>query len=92
VVEQMREHEPQGVMSGAAKDRLARRLYRDYGLVNSSALVVILPEDEDYEVVATAASHVSPRYPYSAEAPMVYGDEPVTLAMWRGWVESVVED
>jgi hypothetical protein len=89
----VREYEAQeNVMSGAAMDRLARRLFGRHDLVNSGALIVILPEDEDYEVVGTAASHRSSQYPCSAEAPRVYGEEPVTLAMWLGWVEGVVED
>lgn len=79
------------VMSKAAMDRLARRL-RDGGLANSGALVVIDPENEDYEVAeVSAASHAYPRYPYGAEALRVYDDAAVTIALWRRWVEVVIE-
>jgi hypothetical protein len=79
------------MMSKAAMDRTARWLAETVE-VNSGALVQI---DLDLEVgfvaEVSASTHVYPRHPYSAEAPRVYGDDPVTIALWRRWVEGVVE-
>jgi thiamine pyrophosphate-dependent acetolactate synthase large subunit-like protein len=72
-------------------ERIARRAYQIM-YVNTGALLKI---DFDKDVVSVAAvsasGHHSPRYPFSAEAPRVYDDAPVTLEVWREWVKRVIE-
>jgi hypothetical protein len=77
---------------GKAKiERIAKHARRNVQ-VNSGALLQIDLEDETVEIVEPSASgHRSPRYEFSGEAPRVYDDEPVTMSVWRSWVEWVIE-
>ncbi|MDI6872115.1 MAG: hypothetical protein QME79_12380 [Bacillota bacterium] len=85
-------NQPRVSVSKAAVLRAAREM-AESGLVNSGALVQLNPEDLTIEVVeASAASHVSPPYPLSAEAPRVYGDygDHDAEDAWLEWVAGVL--
>ena len=77
-------------VSKAKIERIARAGWANL-TVNSGALLRIDLDEEAVTVAAVDASgHYAPRYPYSAEAPRVYDDAPVTLGVWREWVEQVI--
>jgi hypothetical protein len=72
-------------------ERIARHAYQTM-YVNTGALLKIDFDKDNVTVAAVSSSgHHSPRYPFSAEAPRVYGDAPVTLDVWREWVKRVIE-
>lgn len=72
-------------------ERIARHAYQTM-YVNTGALLKIDFDKDNVTVAAVSASgHRSPRCPFSAEAPRVYDDAPVTLEVWREWVKRVIE-
>jgi len=68
------------------------------GAINSGALVQLQVSGDKVVgarvVEASAAAHVGPRYPYSAEAPRISGPMPCSeykaRRIWQAWVEDVI--